>query len=147
MNGDLPEIYWYAAWMVLLAALVAWGFYTAITTHRRNMKALEILKVYAERGTAPPDAIADQLAKQILDSSKGSGAEKWSASSARERRGALLQTFIGFLFCACIAWGLNSWLVDSGGARWAAYASQAAWAFFGFGAFGLLVAALLTHEK
>src|SRR5688572_18335221 len=146
MSDGLPEIYWYAFWAVLFLAFIAWGFYAAITTHRRNMKALEILKLDAEKGADRPAAIADQLAKQILNSPQSAGAQRWD-SSGRARRDALLQTFIGFLFCACIAWGLNSWLVASEGAAWAVYASGAAWAFFGFGAFGLLVAALLTREK
>ena len=145
MNDGLPEIYWFVFWMAVFLALVAWGFYTAITTHRRNMKALEVLKTYAEKGAAPPDAIADQLARQIL-SSPGSSAEKWN-SSPRDRRNALLRSFIGFTFMSCVAWGLNSWLLDSEGAKWAIYASEAARAFFGFGAFGLLVAAVLTREK
>ena len=146
MSDGLPEIYWYLFWMFVLLALGAWGFYATIATHRRNMKALEILKLYAEKGANPPEAIADQLAKQILNAPQSSGAEKW-ASSGRGRRDALLQTFIGFLFVACVTWGLNSWLVDSEAAKWAIYASEAARAFFGFGAFGLLVAALLTREK
>jgi hypothetical protein len=146
MSDGLPEIYWYGFWMLLLVVSAAWGFYSAITTHRRNMKALEILKLYAEKGAAPPQAIADQLAKQILGSAQNAGADKGNASGLG-RRDSLLQTFIGFLFCACLAWGLNSWLVAAEAAKWAIFASAAAWAFFGFGAFGLLVAALLTREK
>jgi hypothetical protein len=146
VSDGLPEIYWYGFWVGLVVVSAAWGFYSTITAHRRNMKALEVLKLYAEKGTAPPEALADRLAKQILSSPQSAEAEKMTASGLG-RRGSLLQNFIGFLFCACVSWALAEWLIAEEAARWAIFASRAAFAFFGFGAFGLLAAALLTREK
>jgi hypothetical protein len=42
---------------------------------------------------------------------------------------------------------LHYWLAETGGPTWAIVASRAAMAFFGFGAFGLLLASLITREK
>jgi hypothetical protein len=144
MSDKLPALYWYVFWLVCVLGCLAYGFVAAAMQHRRNMKALDVLKQYAEQGQEPPPIIAERLAGQIL-SSEG-GATKRGASPA-DRRDELLRSFIGFLFMACLAWGLKLWLVDSGSARWAIGASEAARAFFGFGSFGLLLAALLTRKS
>ena len=144
MSDQLPALYWYVFWLVCLLGLLAYGFVAAAMTHRRNMKALEVLQQYAEKGQEPPPVIAERLAGQILNSEDTSATKR--GSSPADRRDELLKLFIGFLFMACFAWGLNLWLVDSGSARWAIGASEVARAFFGFGSFGLLLAALLTRN-
>jgi len=136
---DLPAIYWYLFWVGALLLTVVFGLYVATITHRRNMKALEILATYAERGTEPPPAVTEQLAKQIM--------EPQGNTSKYQGRAALLRSFIGFLFSACSSGGLHTWLTQSGGPAWAIIAAQTAMAFFGFGAFGLLLATLLAREK
>jgi hypothetical protein len=141
----MSDNYWYAFWLMGLLGFLAYQFLAVTLKHRRNMKALEVLKQYAEKGQEPPPSIAEQLAGQILNSEDA--AVKKRGSTAADRRNELVKLFIGFLFSACLAWGLNLWLTDSGGARWAIYASEAARAFFGFGAFGLLLAALLTRNS
>jgi hypothetical protein len=144
MSNDLPALYLYAFWLVVVLGFLAYRFFAVALQHRRNMKALEVLQQYAQRGQDPPPAIAERLAGQILSSEDV--ATKKDASPAG-RRDELLKLFMGFVFSACVAWGLHLWLVDSGGARWAIYASRAAMAFFGFGAFGQLLAALLTRQR
>jgi hypothetical protein len=145
MKTGLPQIYWYVFWLVVFLVFCAFQVYVATIRHRRNMKALDILRTYAEKGAEPPPVIADHLAKEILDSDQG-----WSAAkdaSPQQRRGALVQLFIGFTFASCLAWALNQWLVSIEGAKWAIFASRAAFSFFGFGAFGLLMVALFTRDK
>jgi len=144
MNDNLPALYWYAFWFVGLLGFLAYQVVAVALRHRRNMKALEILEQYAEKGQEPPP-IVEQLAGQILNSEDA--VVKNRGASPADRRDELVKLFIGFLFSACLAWGLNLWLVDSGGASWAIYASEAARAFFGFGSFGLLLAALLTRHS
>jgi len=143
MTENLPALYWYAFWLVGLLGFLAYQFLAVALKHRRNMKALEVLKQYAEHGQEPPSVIAEQLAGQILNS--GDATVKKRGASPAERRDELVKLFIGFLFSACLAWALNLWLVDADAARWAIYASEAARAFFGFGSFGLLLAAVLTR--
>jgi hypothetical protein len=146
MSNSLPQIYWYVFWLVVLFVFTAFQVYVATIRHRRNMKVLEILKTYAEKGAEPPAAIADQLAKKIADSDHNSPVSE-KTTSPQERRSELLGLFIGFAFASCVAWGLKQWLVSVEGAKWATYASQAAFAFFGLGAAGFLILALLTRDK
>lgn len=136
MSG--PAIYWYVFWIVTLAGALGFGFYVATITHRRNMKALEVLKSYAERGVEPPASIAEPLAAQIMDSRSSS--KQWG----RER---LVRSFIGFLFSACVIGGIHFWLAETEGPLWAIRASRAGMSFFGFGAFGLLLASLFTRNE
>ena len=139
MSSQIPEMYWYLFWVAVLVWAIVFGLYVATITHRRNMKALEILKTYADKGIHPPASIAEQLTRQMLDS-------QGPAAKLRER-GELLRSFIGFLFTACITGGLHYWLADAGGPSWAIHGWRAGMAFFGFGAFGLLIAALVVREK
>jgi hypothetical protein len=140
MSSQVPGMYWYLFWVAVLVWCIVFALFVATMTHRRNMKALEILKTYADKGVEPPASIAEQLTRQMLDSNSGTAAK-------HRDRGELLRSFIGFLFTACAIGGLHYWLLDAGGPSWALHASKAAMAFFGFGAFGLLIAALVVREK
>jgi hypothetical protein len=70
-----------------------------------------------------------------------------SDASPQQRRGALVQLFIGFTFASSISWALNQWLMSIESANWAIFASRAAFFFFGLGAAGLLLVALFTRDK
>lgn len=138
MHGDLPEIYWYLFWigLVILAFRMAYlggkhGFDT-------KMKAIEILRMYAEKGTEPPPAMMDQLAKQAFE---GPG------QARQESSGGLMMMFMSMLFMACVAWGVRAWLQGHAAAAWAPIAATAALAFFGIGAAGFLLAALVSSRK
>lgn len=138
MEGNLPEIFWYLFWIgfVVLAFRMAWlggksGF-------EARMKALDILKMYAEKGSEPPPAMMEELTRQAFDP---------SYPSKTDARSGLLMTFCGFLFMACVSWGLREWLDGRVDTSWAVIAANSAFAFFGFGAFGFLLAALLTRNK
>src|SRR5688500_16595342 len=140
MNGELPDIYWYvffAAAIILTIAAVSFG---GMLEHRRRMHALDILKMYAEKGAEPPPVIIERLAEQILESEK-------SASISQQRRGALMQGFIGFMFSACATCGIAWWLADTDGAPWAIIAMYCGTAFFGIGAAGMLLGALVTYAR
>jgi hypothetical protein len=138
MHGKLPEIYWFLFWIgfVILAFRMAYlggkhGFET-------RQKALDILKMYAEKGTEPPPAMMEELTKQAFEH---------HSPPRRDTRGSLLMTFCGFLFMGCIAWGVRTWLEGHAASAWASIAATGALAFFGFGAFGFLLAALVARQK
>lgn len=136
--NDLPEIYWYLFWIgfVILAFRMAYlggkhGFET-------RLKAIEVLKMYAEKGTEPPPAMLDQLAKAAFEQ---------GSSKPKDDRGGLLPAFIGFLFMACVSWAVHTWLASITAPMWQIGAARAAIAFFGVGAVGFLLAALVHRPR
>jgi hypothetical protein len=137
MSGDVPEIYWYVFWVGLAIVVEAFGFYMATIIHRRNMRVLDLLKAYAEKGTDPPAGVAQLLNEQISDPGRA-----WKSSA----RGARLERFIGFLFTACVIGGVAWWLIDAAGPQWAVYPAVSAAVFFSVGAIGFLLTAVVTPE-
>ena len=137
MNGDVPEIYWYLFWVGLAVVIEAFGFYMATIIHRRNMRVLDLLKSYADKGIDPPAGVAELLSEQVSEPGRA-----WKSSA----RGARLQRFIGFLFTACVAGGVAWWLVDVAGPAWAVYPAVSAAVFFSVGALGFLLTAVVTPE-
>jgi hypothetical protein len=137
MTGEVPEIYWYAFWVGVAIVMEGFGFYMAFIIHRRNMKVLELLKAYAEKGVDPPAALAELLSEQVRDPGRA-----WKSSP----RGARLQRFISFLFAGCVIGGVAWWLVDSTGPLWAVYPAVSAAVFFWVGALGFLLTAVVTPE-
>src|SRR5687767_1348610 len=104
MNGAVPEIYWYVFWVGLAIVVEGFGFYMAFIIHRRNMRVLDLLKSYAEKGIEPPEAVTHLLSEQVADPGRA-----WKASA----RGMRLQRFLGFLFTACVIGGVAWWLIDA----------------------------------
>lgn len=141
MEGKLPEIYWYVFWIGVVLISFGAAYLGGRSGHERAMKALDILKMYAEKGIEPPPAMIEQVARQVLDAGKP------GQQTPPNGRSALIQGFIGFLFMACVSGGLYYWLRDQSGPSWAIYASQATMAFFGFGSFGFLLVTVFTREK
>src|SRR5215475_7869446 len=111
MSNELPQIYWYVFWLVVLFAYAAFKVYVATIGHRRAMKALDILGAYAEKGAEPPAAVTDQLARQILNPHPNGSASAPEASAPLSR-GLLVRMFLGFTFASCVSWALNHWLVS-----------------------------------
>ena len=132
MAGPVPPILWY---LLCVVAFAVFPLVMVVAIHRHRMKALELLRFYAEKGVEPPPLVTDLLMKQISDSS-----EKWKSTT----RGSLLHTFGIHLFIACWAGGIAWWRIDAGGPNWAVYAAVVSAVFFGVHAFALLVAALKT---
>ena len=137
MNGEVPAIYWYLFWVGLAIVVEAFGFYMASIIHRRNMRVLDLLKSYAEKGIEPPASVAELLADQVSEPRRA-----WKSSP----RGARLERFVGFLFTACVVGGAAWWVIDSAGPRWAVYPTVCAAVFFSVGAIGFLVTAVVTPE-
>ena len=101
MNGEVPEIYWYVFWVGLAIVMEAFGFFMATIIHRRNMRVLDLLKSYADKGIEPPAAVAELLSQQVMDPTR---------ASKSSPRGARLERFVGFTFTACVIGGVAWWL-------------------------------------
>jgi hypothetical protein len=56
-------MFWYLFWVGVLAFMVVFSIAMMTLISRRNAKALELLKLYAERGIDPPPTLAELLAK------------------------------------------------------------------------------------
>ena len=138
MNGEVPEIYWYLFWVAVLAWVIVFAIAMMTLIHRGHMKTLELLRLYAEKGIDPPPALDELVAR-----SSGGSDPKW----ARTRRGALLKSFTGMLFTACVSGGILWWRIDAGGPQALIYIFGAATVFWGVSALGLLIAALFASDK
>jgi hypothetical protein len=103
------------------------------------MKALDILRLYAEKGAEPPPAMMDQLASQVFS----------EANPRRDASSGFMVTFLSLLFLACVSWGIRAWLTARGAeaTAWTPIAATAALAFFGIGSAGFLIAALVHRKK
>ncbi len=62
MSGETPEIYWYLLWVGVLAWAVVFSVSMMAILSRGQMKKLELLKAYVEKGIDPPPALAALLA-------------------------------------------------------------------------------------
>jgi hypothetical protein len=135
MHDKLPEIYWFCFWIGVVLLSLGSAYMGGRGGFIVNMRKLDILKMDAEKGVEPPPALMEQLAT--------GPAQKPAKRGPRETS---LQAFIGFLFMACVSWGLRTWFTTRGGPEWAAIAATAAMAFFGLGALGFLLAALFWRQ-
>lgn len=138
MNGNVPEIYWYLFWVGVAIVVEAFGFYMASIIHRKNMRVLDLLKSYADKGMEPPPSVAELLNKQAEDPGRA-----WRATP----RGARLEQFTGFLFTGCVIGGVAWWLLQSAGPAWAVYPTVAGAVFFSVAALGNLLTALVSAER
>src|SRR5262245_13947469 len=139
MHDKLPQIYWYLFWIGFVILAFRMAYLGGKGGYDVKMKALEILRMYAEKGTEPPPGLVDQLTDKAF--------QPRPAPAKAESGGGLLQAFIGFLFMACVSWGVHAWTANTHAPGWIPVAAMAAMAFFGFGAFGFLLAALFTRNK
>ena len=137
MDGKLPEIFWYLFWIGFVILAFRMAYLGGKSGYDTRMKALEILRMYAEKGTEPPPAMMEELTKQAFEH---------SSPKKPDSQGGLLMTFVSFLFMACVSWGVRTWLQGHADSTWATVAATSAWAFFGFGAFGFLLAALFKRK-
>jgi hypothetical protein len=135
MTGSVPPMLWY---LLAFMAFAVFPLVMVVAIHRHRMKALEILRSYAEKGIEPPPAVAELLTKQVAEPG-----EKWKATA----RGSRLNTFVGHFFVACLFGGLAWWRTDAGGPDWAVYVAAGSALFFGVTGLGFLVAALFSSDK
>jgi hypothetical protein len=138
MHGKLPEIFWYLFWIGFVILAFRMAYLGGKAGFDARMRALDILKIYADKGTEPPPAMMQELAERAFEK---------PPAATKDPRVGLLSSFIGFLFMACASWGLHAWLAGSGAPLWQTAAAMASVAFFGIGALGFLLAALFSRSK
>jgi hypothetical protein len=120
MEGKLPEIYWYIFWIGFVLVMTGGMAFAGIINHRRNMKALDILKMYAEKGIEPPPAVFEALARPAHEQHKPQEA-KTAGQQAGITAGVRLGNFIGSLFGAGMTGGLAWWAAENKGPEWLFY--------------------------
>ena len=138
MNGKLPEIFWYLFWIGFVILAFRMAYLGGRSGFLVKMKAIEILRMYAEKGTEPPPGLVEQLTDRPFQK---------NPSSKPDARGSFFGGFVGFLFTACVLWGLRAWLISAAAPAWASIAATAGLAFFGIAALGFLLAALFTRSQ
>jgi hypothetical protein len=65
MNGEVPQMYWFLFWVGLSIGVLSFGFFMAIILYRGNMRALAVLKSYAEKGVEPPPEVLELLTRNM----------------------------------------------------------------------------------
>jgi hypothetical protein len=133
--SQVPPILWFLFWVGLAVGLLSFGFFMAIIIHRGNMKALDVLRAYAEKGIEPPPAVVEMLTRQIGET---------EAARAGREIGKKAGNFTGLLVAACVAGGV-AW--NEGGPQWVVYLFAISAVFWGVLAIRFLLAALTTSEK
>lgn len=138
MSGAVPPMFWFLFWVGLSAGVLSFGFFMAIIIHRGNMKALEVLRTYAEKGIEPPPAVVEMLTRQMGET---------EAAKAGRDIGRKAGNFTGLLVAACVAGGIAWWRVNEGGPQWVVYLFTITALFWGVLAIRFLLASLTTAEK
>lgn len=135
MSGSVPPILWY---LLAVMAFAVFPLSMVAALHRQRMKALEILRSYAEKGIEPPAAVTEVLLRQVSEPDP-----KWKSTP----RGPMLHMFMVHLSIACVMGALAWWRFDAGPPPWALYAAGTSTLFFAASAAGFLAAALKTPVK
>jgi hypothetical protein len=138
MNGQVPPMFWFVFWVALSVGVLSFGFFMAIIIHRANMKALEVLKSYAEKGIEPPPAVVEMLTRQM----HGTEAERAGRDIGRKAG-----NFTGLVAAACVAGAIAWGLMNQGGPQFVVYFFGIAAVFFGLRAIVFLLSAFTTSQK
>jgi hypothetical protein len=137
MEGKLPEIFWYLFWIGFVILAFRLAYLGGKAGFDVRMRALDILKQYADKDIEPPAAVMDELTRQAFEP---------PPQGKPGAMGGLMLTFSSFLFLACVTWGIREWLEGRATSSWAPIAATAALAFFAIGAAAFLVAALVRRK-
>lgn len=136
MPDHVPAMLWYLlAVAYLVGAILVPMWFHLWLKHHTQMRVLEVLKSYAERGEEPPGSVLEALAFRGQPSGSGSAA-------APRGRAEQLERFVWAAACAGAAAGVAWWRHAEGGPQWVVYAAAIAAAVCGLGALARLVAAL-----
>jgi hypothetical protein len=146
MNGEVPPMLWYLFWVGFILCALLGGIFGGLVSHRQRMKALEILRMYAERGVEPPPGIVEPLARQIFET-QNAAAPKTAAQVAAVTASVHLGQFVGSMFAAALCGGVAWWASDGRGPEWLFYAATVVAIAAAAGGVARLVAAVVTHAK
>ncbi len=138
MSAQVPPMYWFIFWVGLSVGILSFGFFMAVIIHRANMKTLEILRAYAEKGMEPPLVVIEALNRQ-----RG---ESHDADAGREL-GRKAGNFTGLLVSAGVSGGIAWWAMNQGAPQWVVYLFGCLTLFWGVRAISYLFAAFVKSEK
>lgn len=142
MSEHVPEVLWFGfavfAFVGMMGGLT-WGGYLQ---HRQRMKALEILRLYAEKNVEPPAAILEPLAREIFETP-----EARAATAAARKASRHMARFFGEILAAAAAAGIAWWRMQAGGPDWLVYAAGIFAIIFVAGAIARLIATFVSREK
>lgn len=100
--GEVSPMHWYLFWVTTVTVLAVWVWFMTFSIHRANTKALEILRIYAERGEEPPPSVAEPLLRRLnAQGERQAGVSK----SPREKH---WEAFVIF-GCTALAWAVVAW--------------------------------------
>ncbi len=105
INDQIPNIA-YIGILIPLAGMSI-GAFSIWTEHQRKQKALEVLKIYAQQGTEPPQSVIDSV-------SRVSGRHDWKDSDHKPQ--APWSRFAFFIVMA-LGFGLAALWFNQGGAK------------------------------
>jgi hypothetical protein len=128
---------WFLFWVGLSVGVLSFGFFMATIIHRGNMKALEILRAYAEKGIEPPPAIVEMLTRHMSDT---------EAARAGREIGKKAGNFTGLLASSCAAGAIAWWRMNEG-PQWVVYLFAFSAVFFAARAIVFLLAPLTSSKK
>jgi hypothetical protein len=138
MSNGVPPMFWFLFWVGLSAGVLSFGFFMAIIIHRGNMKALEVLRTYAEKGIEPPPAIVEMLTRHMGDAE--------DAKAGREI-GRKAGNFTGLVAAACLGGAIAWWRMNEGGPQWVVYLFACSAVFFALRAIAFLFVAPTSSKK
>jgi hypothetical protein len=130
-------MFWFVFWVGLSAGVLSFGFFMAIIIHRGNMKALEVLRTYAEKGIEPPPAIVEMLTNQLCSD---------EATQSGRDMGRTAGKFTGMVASACAAGAIAWWRMDDG-PQWVVYLFAASAVIWGIFALAYLLRTFTSPEK
>lgn len=137
MQGHVSELAWYllAVGFVLFAVVLPiwFGIWTG---HSVQVRALQLLRTYAEKGEEPPAAVLEAAFRGSPAGTK--------RARPRAARAEQMERFVWAAACAAAAAGVAWWRSAAGGPAWVVYAAGIAAAVLAAGALARLVVAICS---
>ncbi len=142
MSGEVPDMFWFLFW-IFLALLCAWmAWQGGKSAHEQRMRALDIMKMYAEKGIEPPASLNDpNFTPTSPPAPPTPGSKRWKTPKTFDE---LMHKFGSSVFFAGVMGGLAWWRIDVGGPQWAIYVTVILAIVSGVGAVGSLIGAVAT---
>lgn len=135
MQGDVTELAWYLlAVGFILFAIVLPIWFGIWTGHRTQLRALDLLRTYADKGEDPPAAVLEAAFRGSTGGAK--------PAPQRSGRAEQMERFVWAVACAAAAAAVAWWRSAAGGPQWVVYAAGVAAAVLGAGALARLAAAV-----
>lgn len=140
--GEVPGIYWFVFWCAVVVISFTMAWLGGRAAHQQKMKALEILRIYAERGVEPPASVAGPILNAM--DVEAHEERKWKSRKPDNPAApdALPFVFIG-LGGLAVAWWRGS---QGGQPEWVFYGAIMVAVFFGGGGIAGLITKIFSRR-